>query len=79
MSSENSKKNNLLTEMRDLMRHLHYSIHTENAYCDWVAKYVHFHKMQVREAWFVEPEKQVEDYLTYLAARVGCAEERSAS
>ena len=46
MSNEN-KKNNLLTEMRNFMRRLHYSIHTENAYCDWVAKYIHFHKMQV--------------------------------
>ncbi len=67
MSSENPKKNNLLTEMRNLMRRLHYSIHTENAYCDWVAKYIHFHKMQVRETLFVEPEKKVENYLTYLA------------
>ncbi len=27
-----SKDSNLLTEMRELMRRLHYSIHTENAY-----------------------------------------------
>ena len=73
MSSENTKKNNLLTEMRDLMRRLHYSIHTETAYCDWVAKYVHFHKMQARETLFVEPEKKVEDYLTYLAVQANVA------
>ncbi len=72
MSNENSKKN-LLTEMRELMRRLHYSIHTENAYCDWVAKYVHFHKMQVRETLFIEPEKKVEDYLTYLAVQAKVA------
>jgi len=34
MSSENPKKNNLLTEMRDLMYRLHYYIHTETAHCD---------------------------------------------
>jgi len=73
MSSENPKKNNLLTEMRNLMRRLHYSIHTENAYCDWVAKYIHFHKMQVREALFIEPKKKVEDYLTYLAVQANVA------
>jgi len=46
MSSENPKKNNLLTEMRELMRRLHYSIHTENAYCDWVAKDSGFYNFQ---------------------------------
>ncbi len=60
MSSKNSQKSNLLTEMRDIMRRLHYSIHTENIYCDWVMKYVHFHKMQEREALFVQPEKKVQ-------------------
>jgi len=60
MSSKNSKRN-LLTEMRDTMRRLHYSIHTEKAYCDWVAKFIHFHKMQARETLFIEPEKRVED------------------
>lgn len=73
MSSENPKKNNLLTEMRDFMRRLHYSIHTENAYCEWVAKYIHFHKMQTRETLFIEPEKKVEDYLTYLAVQAKVA------
>jgi len=51
-----SKDSNLLTEMRELMRRLHYSIHTENAYCEWVAKYINFHKMQARETLFIEPE-----------------------
>jgi len=73
MSSENPKKNKLLTEMRDLMRRLHYSIHTENAYCEWVTKYIHFHKMLTRETLFIEPEKKVEDYLTYLAVQANVA------
>jgi integron integrase len=59
--------------MRDFMHRLHYSIHTEKAYCEWVAKYISFHKMQVREALFVEPEKKVEDYLTYLAVHAKVA------
>ncbi len=50
------------------MRYAHYSIHTERAYCEWIAKYINFHKMQARETLFVEPEKKIEDYLTYLAA-----------
>ena len=55
------------------MRRLHYSIHTETAYCDWVAKYIHFHKMQARETLFIKPEKKVEDYLTYLAVQANVA------
>jgi len=46
MSSENQK--NLLTEMRNLRRRLHYSIHTENAYCDGVAKYIHLTYLAVQ-------------------------------
>jgi len=52
---------------------LHYSIPTENAYCDWVAKSIRFHKMQVRETLFVTPEKKVEDYLTYLVVQANVA------
>ncbi len=38
MSSKNPKKNALLMEMCDFMRRLHYSIHTETAYCEWATK-----------------------------------------
>jgi integron integrase len=72
MSTTQSGKT-LLTETRDLMRRLHYSIHTERAYCDWIARFVRFHHMQARETLFVEPEKKVEDYLTYLAVQANVA------
>ncbi|NOX75763.1 MAG: hypothetical protein GXP17_03940 [Gammaproteobacteria bacterium] len=39
-----------MAEMRNLMRRLHYSIHTERVYCDWVARFIRFHQMKVREA-----------------------------
>lgn len=55
--------------MRDLMRRLHYSIHTERAYCDWVARFIRFHQMDSRDALFVDPEKLVEDFLTHLAVQ----------
>jgi len=35
----------LLTEMSGLMRRLHYSIHTEWAYRDWVSYFVRFHPL----------------------------------
>jgi len=72
MSTEHSGKD-LLTEMRDLMRRLHYSIHTERAYCDWVARFVRFHQMQARNALFVDAEENVEVFLTHLAIQKNVA------
>ena len=66
MSTQDSG-NDLLTEMRDLMRRLHYSIHTERAYCDWVVRFVRFHQMEARETLLVDAKKNVEDFLTHLA------------
>ncbi len=63
----------LLPEMRDLMRRFHYSIHTERAYCDWVARFVRFHQMKARDALFVDAEKNVEDFLTHLAVQANVA------
>lgn len=68
MSTQKSGKK-LLEETRDLMRRLHYSIHTERAYCDWIARFVRFHHLQAREALLVEAEKKVEDFLTHLAVQ----------
>ncbi len=68
MSTQNSGKD-LVTEMRNLMRRLHYSIHTERAYCDWVARFIRFHQMKARDALFVDAEKNVEDFLTHLAVQ----------
>ena len=59
----------LLETMRDILRRLHYSIHTERAYCDWVARFIKFHSLQEKEALLVESEKKVEDFLTYLAVQ----------
>jgi len=59
----------LLTETRDLMRRLHYSIHTERAYCDWITRFIKFHNMQMRETLFVDTKKKVEDFLTHLAVQ----------
>ena len=45
----------------------HYSINTERTYCDWIKQFVKFHRMQARESLFIESEKKVEEFLTYLA------------
>jgi len=72
MSTLNSGKS-ILEEMRSTMQRLHYSIHTERSYCDWVTRYIRFHHLQERTALLIEPEKKVEDFLTYLAVQANVA------
>ncbi len=72
MSTQTSGKK-LLTEMSDLMRRLHYSIHTERAYCDWVSRFVRFHQLESRDALCVDAEGKVETFLTHLAVQANVA------
>lgn len=46
------------------MRLLHYSIHTERTYCDWIKRYVLFHEMKSQEE-FAYPEKKIEAFLSF--------------
>src|SRR5437660_12721418 len=39
----------LLEQVREVMRLRHYSIRTEQCYCDWIRRYVKFHGMLSRE------------------------------
>jgi len=59
--------------MRDLMRRMHYSIHTERAYCDWVSRFVRFHQLGSRDALYVNAEGKVEAFLTHLAVQANVA------
>ena len=43
MGNEEQKKPKLLTQVRNVIRTLHYSIKTEEAYVDWVRRFVLFH------------------------------------
>ncbi len=64
MSSKKGGK--ILDEMSVVMRRRHYSIHTEKTYCDWVKRYILFHKMISRDN-LVNGESKVEEFLTNLA------------
>lgn len=64
MSTEKNKK--ILEEIQAKMRIKRYSIHTERAYCDWVKRYILFHKMQSRDDLKNGAEK-VEQFLSHLA------------
>lgn len=70
MSSKKEKK--LLDEVRDVLRVKHYSIHTERSYCDWIKKFVLFHKMTSRLD-LADGEQKIEQFLTDLAVRKNIA------
>lgn len=58
------KEKKLLEQMRDVMRLKHYSLRTERTYCDWVARYIRFHRLRhPREM----AEVEVSEFLTSLA------------
>jgi len=59
----------LLDAMRDILRRLHYSIHTERAYCDWVVRYIRFHHLQEKETLLINSKNKVEAFLTHLAVQ----------
>lgn len=62
----NSRRKKVLDQVRDYMRLKHYSIHTERTYCDWIKRYVSYHKMTSRDD-LVNGEEKVEQFLTWLA------------
>ena len=60
----------LLIRVRDIIRLKHYSIRTEQAYTDWVKRFILFHKKRhPAEMGAVE----VEQFLTHLAVKGGVA------
>ena len=66
MNMSTSKDRKILDEVRDVLRLLHYSIHTERTYCDWIKRYVLFHKMKSRDD-LADGEHKIELFLTDLA------------
>lgn len=60
----NNESPKLLAQVRGKIRLKHYSIRTEQAYLDWIKRYIlHFGKQHPSEIGAVE----VEIFLTYLA------------
>src|ERR1022692_5246179 len=59
----------LMDQVREVLRVKHYAIRTEQAYCDWIKRYVHFHGMRSREHLFPGAEK-VELFLDRKSTRL---------
>jgi len=55
-----------MDEVREVMRLHHYSIHTERSYCDWIKRFIRFHKMKSRDD-LKDGELKIEQFLTHLA------------
>jgi site-specific recombinase XerD len=58
------KQKRLLEQMRDVMRLKHYSIRTERSYCDWVERFIRYHRMRHPRDM---REEEVSAFLTNLA------------
>ena len=57
-------KTKLLDQVRDVVRRKHYSLRTEQAYTDWIRRFILYHgKRHPREM----AEAEVTEFLTYLA------------
>lgn len=56
----------LLDQVREVLRLRHYSIRTEQSYCDWIRRYIRFHRMEAREELLPGTAK-VEAFLSDLA------------
>ena len=63
----NNKSQNLLDEVRKVMRLRHYSIHTERNYSIWIRRFIKFHRMRDRTELAIDPESKVESFLSSLA------------
>jgi hypothetical protein len=59
-------KAKLLEQVREIMRLRHYAIRTEEAYCDWIKRYIRFHGMRSRDE-LVPGTAKVEMFLSDLA------------
>src|SRR5690348_1632167 len=56
----------LMDQVREVMRVRHYAIRTEQSYCDWIRRYVRFHRMRSRQE-LLEGAGKVEMFLSDLA------------
>jgi integron integrase len=56
----------LMEQVREVLRVKHYAIRTEQAYCEWIRRYIKFHGMRSREELFPGTDK-VELFLSDLA------------
>lgn len=55
----------LLGQVRDVIRKKHYSIRTEETYCDWIKRFILYHKKRHPKEM---GEREISEFLSYLAS-----------
>jgi integron integrase len=58
------KPKRLMDRVRDVMRVKHYSLRTERSYCDWIERFIRFHRMRYPSEMAAA---EVGEFLTHLA------------
>jgi len=61
----------LMDQAREVLRVKHYAIRTEQAYGDWIKRYVRFHQMRSRQDLFPGTDK-VELFLSGMKSPLDC-------
>lgn len=59
-------KPKLLDQLRESLHARHYSLRTEQTYCNWVKRFIHFHNIRHPAEM---AEKEINAFLTYLAVK----------
>jgi len=62
-----SKPKKLLDQTHDVLRLKHYSLRTERSYCDWIERFIRFHRLRHPKDMGAA---EITDFLTHLA-RIG--------
>lgn len=68
----------LMDQVREVLRYHHYAYRTEQTYCDWIVRYIKFHKCDAHPSEM--GEKEIESFLSHLATdkEVSAATQRQA-
>jgi len=65
-AADNPEKTKLLDQFREALRTRHYSRRTEQTYCQWVKRFIYFHKMRHPAKM---GESEINAFLTHLAVK----------
>ncbi|MBU2621698.1 MAG: integron integrase [Proteobacteria bacterium] len=68
----------LMDQVRQVLRYHHYSLSTEKTYCDWISRYIKYHKCKRHPSEM--GKREIEDFLSHLATdlKVSASTQRQA-
>lgn len=68
----------LMDQVRQVLRYHHYSLSTEKTYCDWISRYIKYHRCKRHPSEM--GKREIEDFLSHLATdlKVSASTQRQA-